>query len=82
MSQMDYTRSYTRAELLRLMERYAAGYQALGIKQGDHVCIHIKNGVNSFAAMFGIIFAGATVILSKPTLTHREYQSHLLTEAT
>ncbi|XP_077550654.1 uncharacterized protein LOC144163844 [Haemaphysalis longicornis] len=69
---MDYTRTYTRAELLRVMERYAAGYQALGIKPGDHVCIHIKNCVESFVAMFGIIFAGATVILAKTSLTHGE----------
>lgn len=69
---MDYTTTYTRAELLRVIERFAAGYQSLGIKSGDHICVHVRNSVDSFVAMFGLIFAGATVVLAKPSLLHGE----------
>ncbi|XP_077539329.1 putative 4-coumarate--CoA ligase 2 [Haemaphysalis longicornis] len=69
---VDNTTRYTRQELLRAFERYAVGFQSLGLKEGDHVCAHVSNSVDSFVAVFGLILAGATVILAKESLTHRE----------
>lgn len=69
---VDYTTSYTRQELLRALERYAAGFQSQGLKLGDHVCVHMRNSVDSFVTVFGLIFAGATIVLAKTSLTHRE----------
>ncbi|XP_077486376.1 putative 4-coumarate--CoA ligase 2 [Amblyomma americanum] len=69
---VDYTTSYTRQELLLALERCAAGFQSLGVKLGDHACVHMRNSVDGFVVVFGLIFAGATVILAKTSLTHRE----------
>lgn len=69
---VDYTTSYTRQELLHALQRYAAGFQSHGLKLGDHVCVHLRNSVDSFVTVFGLIFAGATIILAKTSLTHRE----------
>ncbi|XP_077539494.1 putative 4-coumarate--CoA ligase 2 [Haemaphysalis longicornis] len=68
----DHNTRYTRKELLREFERYAAGFQSVGVKAGDHICVHVGTSVESFLAVFGLIFAGATVVLSKPSLSHRE----------
>lgn len=69
---VDHTTRYTRPELLQAFERHAVGFQSLGLKAGDHVCAHVGNSVESLVAIFGLIFAGATVILAKESLTHRE----------
>lgn len=69
---VDHTTSYTRRELLSALERFAAGFQTLGIKIGDHVCVHLRNSIDGFVAMFGLIFAGATVVLAKTSLEHRD----------
>ncbi|XP_049272428.1 probable 4-coumarate--CoA ligase 2 [Rhipicephalus sanguineus] len=69
---VDYTTSYTRQELLRALERYAAGFQSQGLKMGDHVCVHMRNSVDAFVTVFSLIFAGATTVLAKTSLTHRE----------
>ncbi|CAN7981573.1 unnamed protein product, partial [Ixodes pacificus] len=66
---VDYTISLTRAELLKSIQRFAAGFQALGITIGDRVCVHVKNSVENFIAVQGIIFTGAAVILAKTSLT-------------
>ncbi|KAH7936793.1 hypothetical protein HPB49_004462 [Dermacentor silvarum] len=68
---VDYTTSYTRQELLHALQRYAAGFQSHGLKLGDHVCVHLRNSVDSFVTVFGLIFAGATIILAKTSLTHQ-----------
>lgn len=69
---VDYTTSYTRQELLLALERYAAGFQSHGLKLGDHVCVHMRNSVDAFVAVFSLIFAGATIVLAKTSLTTRE----------
>ncbi|KAH8020379.1 hypothetical protein HPB51_001012 [Rhipicephalus microplus] len=69
---VDYTTSYTRQELLLALERYAAGFQSHGLKLGDHVCVHMRNSVDAFVAVFSLIFAGATIVLAKTSLTTRK----------
>ncbi|KAH7948424.1 hypothetical protein HPB52_022688 [Rhipicephalus sanguineus] len=70
---VDYHRSYTRQELLRAIERYAAGFQSLGVRKGHHVCIHLRTSVDAFVVVFALVFAGATVVLCNTSLKHREY---------
>ncbi|XP_054922966.1 uncharacterized protein [Dermacentor andersoni] len=69
---VDYYRSYTRQELLRVIERHAVGFQSLGVRKGHHVCIHLRNSVDAFVTAFALVFAGATVVLCNTSLKHRE----------
>lgn len=55
-------------------KRYAAGFQAYGIKPGDRICVHLDNSVDNLTAMFGLVFAGATLILADSSLTERDLQ--------
>ncbi|CAN7938032.1 unnamed protein product, partial [Ixodes hexagonus] len=70
--QADNHLSLTGPEVLTRMQCYAAGFQASGVRPGDRVCVHLANSVENFLAMFGCIFAGATVVLAKTSLTERE----------
>ncbi|XP_077488834.1 uncharacterized protein LOC144099417 isoform X2 [Amblyomma americanum] len=78
----------TRRELFVLMQRYAVGFQKQGLAPGHRVCVHLGNSVENFIAMWACVFAGASVMLSKTSLTERElrYQlsdsesTHILTE--
>ncbi|KAK8780237.1 hypothetical protein V5799_018423 [Amblyomma americanum] len=84
----DGTVEVTRLELFKLMQRYAAGFQKHGLDPGDRVCVHVGTSVEGFAAMWGCVFAGASIVLAKTSLTERElrYQlsdsdcTHVLTE--
>ncbi|KAM7306782.1 4-coumarate--CoA ligase 1 [Ixodes scapularis] len=86
----DRTVSLTGPQVLARMQRYAAGFQANGVLAGHRVCVHLKNSVENFLAMFGCVLAGATVILAKISLTERElhYQmsdgdaTHVVTDST
>ncbi|CAN7938030.1 unnamed protein product, partial [Ixodes hexagonus] len=88
LSQADDRVSLTGPEVLARMQRYATGFQASGVRPGDRVCVHLSNSVENFLAMFGCIFAGATAVLAKTSLTERElhYQmsdgdaTHVLTD--
>ncbi|XP_075725422.1 uncharacterized protein LOC119179185 isoform X2 [Rhipicephalus microplus] len=68
----------TRAELLALMKCYAVGFQQQGIGPGDRVCAHLKNSLENLAAMYGCIFAGATLVLAKTSLTERELRGQIV----
>lgn len=74
---VDYHRSYTRQNLLHAIERYAAGFQSLGVRKGHHVCIHMRTSVDAFVTSFALIFAGATVILCNTSLKHRELEARM-----
>lgn len=69
---VDYHRRYTRQELLRVIERHAAGFQSLGVRKGHHVCVHMRTSVDGFVAVFSLVFCGATVVLCNTSLKHRE----------
>ncbi|KAK8785000.1 hypothetical protein V5799_008638 [Amblyomma americanum] len=78
----------TRRELFVLMQRYAAGFPKQGLAPGHMVCVHLGNSVDNFIAMWACVFAGASVMLSKTSLTERELRhqlsdsesTHVLTE--
>lgn len=74
---VDYTKTYSRQALLHAIERYAAGFQSLGVKAGEHVCVHLRNSVDSFVAVFALIFAGATVVLCDTSLTNAELRTQM-----
>lgn len=62
----------THGQLLKRIQRYAAGFQAHGIKRRDHICVHLGNKLENLVAVFAIIAAGGTVVCARPTLTTRE----------
>ncbi|EEC11463.1 AMP dependent CoA ligase, putative, partial [Ixodes scapularis] len=53
-------------EMLRMLQRYAAGFQSHGVKPGDKVLVHVEDSVESLVAMYGIVCAGGVVIPSEP----------------
>ncbi|XP_077486298.1 uncharacterized protein LOC144097449 isoform X4 [Amblyomma americanum] len=74
---VDYTRSYSRQELLRAIERYAAGFQSLGLRPGHHVCVCLRNSVDSFVVVFALVFAGTTVVLCNTSLKQLELRARM-----
>ncbi|KAM7304153.1 4-coumarate--CoA ligase 1-like [Ixodes scapularis] len=62
----------THTEMLSMFRRFAAGFQRQGVRPADRVFVHIENSVESFIALYSVIFAGGVVILSDPQLTMDE----------
>jgi long-chain acyl-CoA synthetase len=63
-----------------LIERFACGLAALGIRKGDRVAICLPNSPQAVIAYFGIIRAGGIVVPCNPTYTAHEL-SHQLRDA-
>ncbi|KAH9372347.1 hypothetical protein HPB48_001596 [Haemaphysalis longicornis] len=78
LSQVDATTSITATDLLAKLESYAAGFQLNGVKQGDRVCCHFANSIESFSALFGVIFAGGVAVLADDELTQRRSASYFI----
>ncbi|XP_077561064.1 uncharacterized protein LOC144175883 [Haemaphysalis longicornis] len=78
----------TRGELLVRIQRYAAGLQRHGVQPRDRVCVHTEDTVENFVALWGCVFAGASIVLAKTSLTERELHhrmsdsdcTHILTD--
>ena len=51
--------TWTYADLARWTRRFAAGFQRLGVKQGDFVLCWLPNGPHALAAWFGLNYLGA-----------------------
>lgn len=64
--------SLTRSEFFVRMKRYAAGFQAHGVKPGDRVCVMLENSVEAYLAAYGLVFAGATLVLCYGSHTERK----------
>lgn len=62
----------TFADMLRLMERYASGFQSHGVSCGSRVCVNMNNSAEAIAAVYALCCAGAAVVLTRPGLTERE----------
>ncbi|XP_077491001.1 uncharacterized protein LOC144101740 [Amblyomma americanum] len=58
--------------MLHKLQSYAAGFQLHGVEPGDRVCCHFSNGIESFAALFAAISAGAVAVLADDELTKGE----------
>ncbi|KAM7294276.1 4-coumarate--CoA ligase 1 [Ixodes scapularis] len=54
------------ADLLKMCQRYAAGFQGHGIKKGDTVLVHLDNSLENLITMYSVIFAGGVAVLSFP----------------
>ncbi len=63
-----------------LVERFACGLAALGIRKGDRVALCLPNSPQAVIAYFGILRAGAIVVACNPTYTEHEL-SHQLRDA-
>ncbi|KAK8756023.1 hypothetical protein V5799_001273 [Amblyomma americanum] len=66
---VDDVTSFTRAEVLARMQRYAVGFRQHGVLPGDRMCVHLKNSVENLIAICGCILSGATIVLAKTSLT-------------
>lgn len=73
---MDDTISLTRQQFLVRMKRYAVGFQKMGIKLGDRICVHLDNSVENLTALFGLVITGATVVLANASLTESKYNQN------
>ncbi|WP_232695699.1 AMP-binding protein [Brevibacillus daliensis] len=62
----------TYQELLQYSYRFAHVLQANGIKKGDRVAIMLPNLPQTVIAFYGILFAGAVVVMTNPLYTERE----------
>ena len=67
-------------DCLSLIERFASGLAALGIRKGDRVALCLPNSPQAVIAYFGIIRAGGIVVPCNPTYTEHEL-SHQLRDA-
>ena len=55
-----------------LIERFACGLAALGIRKGDRVALCLPNSPQAVIAYFGILRAGGIVVACNPTYTEYE----------
>ncbi len=67
-------------ECYALVERFACGLAALGIRKGDRVALCLPNSPQAVIAYFGILRAGGIVVACNPTYTEHEL-SHQLRDA-
>jgi long-chain acyl-CoA synthetase len=67
-------------ECHELVERFAAGLTALGMRKGDRVALCLPNSPQAIIAYFGIMQAGGIVVPCNPTYTEYEL-SHQLHDA-
>ncbi|HEV2172071.1 MAG TPA: long-chain fatty acid--CoA ligase [Nitrospira sp.] len=63
-----------------LVERFACGLAALGIRKGDRVALCLPNSPQAVIAYFGILRAGGIVVACNPTYTEHEL-GHQLRDA-
>ncbi|MBM7568934.1 long-chain-fatty-acid--CoA ligase [Paenibacillus sacheonensis] len=64
-------------ELLASAQRMAAGLQAAGIGRGDRVAIMLPNCPQTVIAYFGVLLAGAVVVMTNPLYVERELEHQL-----
>ncbi|XP_049511954.1 uncharacterized protein LOC119463669 [Dermacentor silvarum] len=69
---MDGNVSITAVQLLDKIQTYAAAFRSYGVKTGDRICCHFANGIEPFAALYGVIFSGAVAVLAEDELTKNE----------
>ena len=62
--------SYT--ELYNSAMKFASYLQGLGIKKGDRVAIMLPNSPQAVIGFYGILYAGAVVVMTNPLYTERE----------
>ncbi len=66
--------SLTYDQLKDLTDRFAAALQALGVKKGDKVSIHLPNSPQFVIAYYGVLKTGAVVVPTNPLYVEREIE--------
>jgi long-chain acyl-CoA synthetase len=64
-------------ELGRLVDRFAAGLQSMGVKKGDRVSVHLPNCPQFVIAYYAALKAGAVVVPTNPLYAPREIEYQL-----
>lgn len=67
----------TYRELLEKAEEFAASLQRLSVRPGDRVAILLPNTPELIIAFWGILKAGAIVVLANPAFTEEELEHNL-----
>jgi len=67
----------TYRELNDTVNRFAAGLQQLGLKQGDRVALYMPNCPQMVIAYYGVLRAGGVVVPSNPLYVPREIEHQL-----
>ncbi|QHT59231.1 long-chain fatty acid--CoA ligase [Paenibacillus lycopersici] len=67
----------TYKELLAAAQRMAAGLQAAGVGKGDRVAIMLPNCPQTVVSYFGVLLAGAVVVMTNPLYVERELEHQL-----
>ncbi len=67
----------TYGQIDRLVDRMAAGLQALGLQHGDRVAIHLPNCPQFVVAYYAILRAGGIAVPCNPTYVGREIEHQL-----
>ncbi|MCM3611424.1 long-chain-fatty-acid--CoA ligase [Planococcus sp. MERTA32b] len=62
----------TYKELYDSSMKFASYLQGLGIKKGDRVAIMLPNSPQAVIGFYGILYAGAVVVMTNPLYTERE----------
>uniref|UniRef100_A0A1S4KLP9 AMP-dependent synthetase/ligase domain-containing protein n=2 Tax=Ixodes scapularis TaxID=6945 RepID=A0A1S4KLP9_IXOSC len=62
----------TFSELLKMFQRYAAGFQRHGVKRGEKVLVHLDNSLENMIAMYSVVFAGGVAVVSQTILSDGE----------
>ncbi len=68
-----YGRQTTYRELLALVERFARGLIAQGLRPGDRVAVVLPNAPQMVIAYYGTLRAGGVVVPTNPLYTPREF---------
>ena len=68
-----YGRKTTYRELLALVERFARGLIAQGLRPGDRVAVVLPNAPQMVIAYYGTLRAGGVVVPTNPLYTPREF---------
>ncbi|MBH0197739.1 MAG: AMP-binding protein, partial [Nitrospira sp.] len=64
-------------ELGSIVDRFASGLSARGIRKGDRVALCLPNSPQAVIAYFGIVKAGGIVVSCNPTYTEHELAAQL-----
>ncbi|XP_077555048.1 uncharacterized protein LOC144169656 isoform X3 [Haemaphysalis longicornis] len=69
---VDVEAHLTGSELLRRIERCAAGFRREGIEKGMRVCCQTGNALENTVAAMGVVFAGGTLVMARASFVERE----------
>jgi long-chain acyl-CoA synthetase len=70
-------RDFTYSQVDEISSRFASALISLGVKKGDRVAVFLPNVPQLVFAYFGILKAGAIVVMCNPTYKERELEFQL-----